>query len=85
MSSKITPCIRYNAQAQAAAALYCSVFPNSKVMSTRGVVTEFSLMGTYTMLGLDGGPMYSPNPSISFSVWLKDEAQTKRVWDALVE
>ncbi len=81
MKEKITPCLWYNGQAKEAAALYCSVFSNSKITAQSPVVTSINVAGQSLTL-LDGGPMYTPNPSISFYYLCESVEEIDRIWKA---
>lgn len=81
MKEKITPCLWYNGGAKEAAALYCSVFANAKITAQSPIVTSISVSGQNLTL-LDGGPMYTPNPSISFFYVCESEEEIDRIWKA---
>jgi predicted 3-demethylubiquinone-9 3-methyltransferase (glyoxalase superfamily) len=84
MKEKITPCLWYDGHAKEAAALYCSVFPNAKITSQSPIVTAIDVNGqSFTLL--DGGPMYQPNPSISFFYICEDEKELDRIWKAFIK
>lgn len=67
MPNKIHPCLWFDGQAKAAADFYCSVFPKSKITADTPMVVNFELEGQKFM-GLNGGPMFKINPSISMFV-----------------
>jgi predicted 3-demethylubiquinone-9 3-methyltransferase (glyoxalase superfamily) len=81
MKQEITPCLWFNAQAKEAAALYCSVFANAKITSQSPIVTEINVSGQSITL-LDGGPMYQPNPSISFFYICETDQEFDNIWNA---
>jgi predicted 3-demethylubiquinone-9 3-methyltransferase (glyoxalase superfamily) len=81
MKENITPCLWYNGQAQEAAALYCSVFTDAKITSQSPIVTGINVSG-HSITLLDGGPMYKPNPSISFFYICEKEDELNKIWDA---
>ena len=81
MNERITPCLWFDAQAKEAAALYCSVFNHAKITAQSPIVTEINVSGQSITL-LDGGPMYSPNPSISFYYVCEEEQELYRVWNS---
>lgn len=81
MKENITPCFWYNGQAKEAAALYCSVFADAKITSQSPIVTAITISGHNITL-LDGGPMYQPNPSISFFYICEKEEELHKIWDA---
>ncbi len=80
--NKIFPCLWFDGQAKAAAQFYCSVFPNSKITDDTPMVVNFELYG-HKFMGLNGGPHFKPNPSISFSVMLETEAEADATWQKL--
>ena len=81
MKENITPCLWYNGQAQEAAALYCSVFTDAKITAQSPIVTGINVSG-HSITLLDGGPMYKPNPSISFFYICEKEDELNKIWDA---
>lgn len=97
MSDKILACIWYDLdQAQRAAELYVSLLPDSRIdritrspvdnpsMKAGGVLTvEFTLAGRAYM-GLNGGPMFQQSEAVSFMILTEDQAETDRLWDALI-
>jgi predicted 3-demethylubiquinone-9 3-methyltransferase (glyoxalase superfamily) len=84
MKEKNTPCLWYDGQAKEAAALYCSVFANAKITGQSPIVTAIDINGQNFTL-LDGGPMYQPNPSISFYYICEDEKELDRIWNAFTK
>lgn len=82
MKQSISPCLWYNGQAQEAAKLYCSVFANAKITAQSSIVTAIDVSGQSFIL-LDGGPMYQPNPSISFYYICETEEELYRIWNGL--
>jgi len=81
MKEKITPCLWFNNQAKEAASLYCSVFDDAKITAQSSIVTGIDVAGQSITL-LDGGPMYTPNPSISFYYVCEKEQEFDRIWEA---
>jgi len=84
MKQKITPCLWYNGQAKEAATLYCSVFDDSKITSQSPGVTAIEVHGQSITL-LDGGPMFRPNPSISFYYVCETNEEIDRIWKAFTK
>jgi predicted 3-demethylubiquinone-9 3-methyltransferase (glyoxalase superfamily) len=80
MKKQITPCLWFNNQAKEAASLYCSVFAGSKITARSPIVTEIDVSGQKFIL-LDGGPMYQPNPSISFYYICENAKELQIIWD----
>ena len=79
MNKQITPCLWFNNQAKEAAALYCSVFEQSKITMQSPMVTEIEVLSQKFIL-LDGGPMFKPNPSISFYYICENESELDLIW-----
>ena len=95
--SKISPCLWFNGEAEAAATHYTTIFPNSRILSVDRSPAEtpsgpkdmvltvnFSLDGQ-TFIGLNGGPDFKFSEAISFSIDCDDQAEVDRYWDALIE
>jgi predicted 3-demethylubiquinone-9 3-methyltransferase (glyoxalase superfamily) len=83
MTREIYPCLWFNNEAQIAAKYYCSIFENSKVLSTNPMVTMFELNGK-TFMALNGGPNFTFNESVSFVINCKDQAEIDHYWNALI-
>jgi predicted 3-demethylubiquinone-9 3-methyltransferase (glyoxalase superfamily) len=81
MNEMITPCLWFDNQAREAAALYCKLFPGAKIVAQTSIVTEIEIAGQHFTL-LDGGPMYRPNPSISFFYICETEEEINNIWEA---
>jgi predicted 3-demethylubiquinone-9 3-methyltransferase (glyoxalase superfamily) len=84
MKNQFTPCLWYNNQAKEAASLYCSVFSDSKITMQSPIVTEIDVSGQKFVL-LDGGPMYKPNPSISFYYICENIQELDAIWKVFNE
>jgi predicted 3-demethylubiquinone-9 3-methyltransferase (glyoxalase superfamily) len=82
MKKEIYPCLWFDGQAKAAAEFYCYVFPNSRILSHGPLVTMWELYGQKFM-GLDGGPFFKPNESISFFVTCETNAEVDDIWNEL--
>ena len=90
------PCLWFDGQAEQAAELYISVFPNSKVLrvtrygpDSRGVegavmTVNFSLDGQ-EYVGLNGGPQFSFSEAISFQIMCADQDEVDHYWTGLIE
>jgi predicted 3-demethylubiquinone-9 3-methyltransferase (glyoxalase superfamily) len=83
MKKPIYPCIWFDGQAKAAADFYCSLFPSSRIITDTPMVVTWELFGK-PFMGLNGGPQFKVNPSISFFVLAPTIAETERIWDALM-
>ncbi|MCB9832257.1 MAG: VOC family protein [Planctomycetes bacterium] len=89
-SAKVKTCLWFESQAEEAAAFYVSLLPGSAVTTSfrpdpggPALMVEFELAGT-PYQALNGGPMYRLNEAASISVTTEDQAETDRLWEALV-
>ena len=96
MISKNTICLWYDGTALEAATFYAETFPDSVVRAVHRapgdypagkqgdvLTVEFTLMGI-PCLGLNGGPAFSHTEAFSFQVATDDQAETDRLWNAIV-
>ena len=83
MTNQIHPCLWFDGKAREAAELYCSVIKNSKITTDTGLVVIFDLNGEKIM-GLNGGPMYKINPSISLFISCETLDETNEIWNKLI-
>ncbi|MFC5730565.1 MULTISPECIES: VOC family protein [Nocardioides] len=95
-NSRIQPCLWFDDNLEEAAHFYTGIFPNSSIghMSRYtdagpgepGTVMagEFTLDGI-TFRGINGGPAFSFNEAISFSVSCKDQSEVDYYWDSLAD
>ena len=94
MNTRITPFLWFDHQAEEAANFYTSIFKNSKrgtVMrygdegpGLKGTVmsTTFELEGQ-EFIALNGGPMFTFSPAISFFVKCDTQAEVDHFWEKL--
>ena len=96
MSHKTTLCLWYDGTALEAATFYAKTFPDSKVGAVHRapgdfpsgkegdvLTVEFTVLGI-PCVGLNGGPMFQHNEAFSFQVATEDQAETDRLWNAIV-
>ncbi|WP_276482569.1 VOC family protein [Paraflavitalea pollutisoli] len=83
-NTNIYPCIWFDGKGSEAFHLYTSLFPNSAVTADTPMVLKAKLDGTEFM-GLNGGPMFKPNPAISFMYVSPDKTLLKQQFDQLSE
>ncbi|MFN3849153.1 MAG: VOC family protein [Spirosomataceae bacterium] len=84
MIHPIYTCLWFDGQARDAAEFYGSIFDNSKITSDNGMVVNFELAGQKFM-GLNGGPHFKFNPSISFYVMCDSAAEVNEKWAKLID
>ncbi len=84
MNNSIYPCIWFNDDAKEAAELYCSVFTSSELKICTPMVVTFHIKGKQFM-GLNGGPYYKPNPSVSFFTICESAEEIDTAWKILGE
>ncbi len=79
---KITPFLWFDTQAEEAMNYYVSIFKNSKVINASPQMVQFELDGQ-EFIGLNAGPQYKFNESISMFVNCEDQAEVDYFWNAL--
>lgn len=97
MVSKNTICLWFDGTALDAAQFYAKTFPDTTVDAIHRapgdypagkegdvLTVEFTVMGI-PCLGLNGGPAFQHNEAFSFQVATDDQAETDRLWNAIVE
>jgi predicted 3-demethylubiquinone-9 3-methyltransferase (glyoxalase superfamily) len=87
MKDSIFPCIWFNPEqhsGQQAALKYKKAFGDVKTVSDNGMVMMVEILGEQLMF-LNGGPMFTPNPSISFFVVLASKEAVDQAWKVLGE
>lgn len=86
-----------NGEAREAAEFYARTFPDSHVGNAlsspsdtpsgpegQELVVDFTICGQ-PFAGLNGGPNFKPNESVSFQIYTDDQDETDRLWNAVVE
>jgi predicted 3-demethylubiquinone-9 3-methyltransferase (glyoxalase superfamily) len=91
---KQIPCLWFDGQAEAAAAHYTAIFPNSRIdgvthygpetPGAEGAVmtVDFSLDGQ-SYVGLNGGPQFRFTEAISFQIMCADQEEVDHYWSRL--
>ena len=96
MIAKNTICLWYDGAAEEAARFYAKTFPDSAVTAVHRapgdypsgkegdvITVEFTVMGI-PCIGLNGGSAFKHNEAFSFQVSTEDQAETDRLWNAIV-
>ena len=95
MQPTITPFLWFDNQAEQAAALYTSIFPNSRILEVsrygdsgpgqpgQAMTVSFELNGQH-VIALNGGPAYHFTEAFSFVVNCETQDEVDRYWDALL-
>ena len=97
---RITPCLWFDTQAEAAANAYVAIFRNSRIvrLSRYGkegheihgrkagsvMTVEFEIEGQ-RFVALNGGPHFKFNEAVSFQVHCETQAEVDYYWDKLTE
>ncbi|MEO7120110.1 MAG: VOC family protein [Ginsengibacter sp.] len=82
MKNQLYPCLWCDGNAKEAATYYSSVFENSKIISENHIVVMFELEGILFM-GLNAGPQFKINPSISFFIYCESGEEIDKKWKHL--
>ena len=96
--SKLTPCLWFDGQAEAAARFYTSIFKNARL----GTITRFGEAGKevhgqspgtvmtvafelegQSFTALNGGPLFRFTEAISFQIMCDSQAEVDHYWDKL--
>ncbi len=96
MIPRNTVCLWYERDALEAATFYAATFPDSHVGAVHHapadypdgkegdvLTVEFNVAGI-PCIGLNGGPVFKHNESFSFQIATDDQAETDRLWNAVV-
>ena len=96
MIAKNTVCLWFDGTAEEAALCYAATFPDSRVVAAHRapgdypsgkqgdvLTVEFTVMGI-PCLGINGGPAFKHSEAFSFQVATDDQAETDRLWNAIV-
>jgi predicted 3-demethylubiquinone-9 3-methyltransferase (glyoxalase superfamily) len=94
METRIIPNLWFDTEAEEAADFYCSIFKNSRIVSTarypesgpreRGMVmvVEFELDGQ-RFVGINGGPEFKFDEAVSFQINCDSQEEIDYYWDSL--
>jgi predicted 3-demethylubiquinone-9 3-methyltransferase (glyoxalase superfamily) len=95
---KVMPCLWFDTQAEDAANLYCSIFPNSKITTVSRypdagqeihkkragsvMVVAFEIDGQ-PFTALNGGPNFKFDEAVSFQIMCETQAEIDHYWAKL--
>jgi predicted 3-demethylubiquinone-9 3-methyltransferase (glyoxalase superfamily) len=93
-TSRITPFLWFDSNAEEAADFYCGIFPNSRKLSELrntgdapgpkgGVLTVSFELDGLRITALNGGPAYQFTPAISFAVRCDTQQEIDGYWSKL--
>ncbi len=80
MQNKVSTFLWFDANADEAAKLYCSIFPISKITSSGAMSTSFEIEGQ-RFIAFNGGPHYKLNPAISLFVSCSTQDEVDALWN----
>lgn len=90
---RIAPHLWYASEAREAAEFYVSVFPGSRITGLTTIpgtpsgdcdIVSFEVLG-HPFQAISAGPLFQPNPSISFIVSRPSAAEVEALWQKLAE
>lgn len=84
MATPIYPCLWYDQQASEAAHTYVDLFGQARILDENPMVSSFEIYGK-RIIGLNGGPAFTINPSISLFAVVPDQIELDRLWNGLIE
>ena len=94
VTPKIRPMLWFDGQAEEAAKLYVSIFPNSKILEIAhygdtgpgakgSVMTVAFRLGDLEIVALNGGPQFKFTEAISLAIEVESQEEIDRLWKAL--
>ena len=96
MEHKIIPNLWFDTLAEEAASFYCSIFKNSRILSTTRypeggpgpvgevMTVDFELDGE-RFVGINGGPQFPFTEAVSFLIDCADQAEVDYFWERLTD
>jgi predicted 3-demethylubiquinone-9 3-methyltransferase (glyoxalase superfamily) len=82
-SSKITPCLWFDNNAEEAVKFYTSIFKNSQIIHLHPVISTFELEGQ-RLMALNGGPHFKFTEAVSFFVNCDTQEEVDYYWEILL-
>ena len=93
---RIIPNLWFDTQGEEAATFYCSIFPNSRIVSIARypegspgpagevMTVEYELDGQ-RYVHLNGGPQFTFSEAVSFQIECADQAEVDHYWEKLLD
>ncbi|MCV2491415.1 VOC family protein [Geodermatophilus sp. YIM 151500] len=93
---RVTPNLWFDTQAEEAANFYCSIFPNSRIVSIARypegspgpigevMTVEYELDGQ-RYVHINGGPQFTFSEAVSFQINCADQAEVDYYWEKLTD
>lgn len=79
-NNNVSTFLWFEANADAAAKLYCSIFPGAKITSSSKSGTTFEIDGQ-RFIAFNGGPHYQLTPAVSIFISCHTQAEIDALWD----
>ncbi len=73
----------FEARAAEAAQLYCSIFPDAKILSSNPGSASF-MIGEQRFVAFNGGPHYQLTAAVSIFIGVASQAELDTVWDKFI-
>ena len=84
MAISLSPCFWYESDAYGAMQLYANAFENSVAPRHNDFMSSIQIKDQ-VIHGLNGGPMFKPNPTLSLYTTFTQEAELRRAYEVLVK
>ncbi|NUQ82370.1 MAG: VOC family protein [Bacteroidetes bacterium] len=82
MPTPVYPCLWFDGKAHEAADFYCSVFPNSRLLSRNDFIAVYEINGS-RMMNMNGGPEFTFNEAMSLVISCDTQEEIDYYWEKL--
>ncbi|TCH64316.1 VOC family protein [Acinetobacter sp. ANC 4862] len=82
MTHSIYPAFRFKDNTRAVLGWYCSIFSNSQIIQEHETAVKVKFAGV-PFVGINGGPSFTTNPSISFMVICESRSEIDYYWNGI--